>query len=179
MTLLIGAVHALLVALLVALVRTIAVRYREDQANSARAPQESRAPAPAEAAEFKAQIHLYWAAQLLDMRLKGFDKARLAHPALRKEAQKYLIGVTDCVVDHYQLGERERLSLRENLINRYLTLPADDGLADLKITQPATRDSGDDSYKTGYAGAASWLRTRRFSSDSSLLAAVHQWGFIG
>ena len=181
MTILIGAGHALLVILLVALVHAIATHYRKDQEQpaSTEAGSRSGSPGPAVSAEFKAQIHLYWAAQLLDMRLKGFDKDKLAHPSLRKEVQKYLLGVTDCVVDHYQLGERERQSLRENLINRYLTMTPTNGLADLKLEGPATRDRGDESYRTGYAGASSWLRTRRFSSDSSLLTAVHQWGFIG
>jgi hypothetical protein len=180
MTVLVFIAHALLLALMGALMYRMASSYRKDMGDSAASARPiQQISVGDEAADCKAQIHLYWAAQLLDMRLKGFDKSRLTHPAIRIEARKYLEGVADCVVDHYQLGSNARQALLDNLESRYLRQPGDDGLTRLRLQSVKANNRGDDSYKTGYAGAASWLRTKRFSSDSSLLAAVHQWGFIG
>lgn len=166
-----------LAGLLCALFYSVAAQYRREGKRYLRGDTRVETASNGSHADLKAQIHLFWAAQMLELRLKGFEKERLEHPAIRKEARKYLEGVCDGVADHHDLTSWHRSELRDSLLARYLTQGTRDSLKQMRLNTVVTQAS-DESYKIGYEGAKDWIQTRRFSSGTSLLSAVNQWGFI-
>ncbi|MBK8972634.1 MAG: hypothetical protein IPM37_15365 [Hahellaceae bacterium] len=167
-----------LAGLLITLFYAVANQYRREGNRYVRGAVTMETTAVSSQADLKAQIHLFWAAQMLELRLKGFEKERLEHPSILKEARKYLEGVCDSVADHHDLATWHRSELRDSLLARYLTKCTHDSLKQIRLhTTPA--QPTDQSYQIGYEGGSDWVRTRRFSSGTSLLSAVNQWGFIG
>lgn len=179
LSLLLALAHIALATLILALVVNVTRLARQDARTSHASGELSGTrenSAIDRTAESKAQVHLFWAAQMLDMRLSGFDRNQLAHPAVRKEAVCYLQGVADAIADHYQVAPAVRQKLKDSLLNRYLD---QSNLERLTVAGDAAQPPRGESYQCGLEAASHWLQTRRFKRETSLLSAVHQWGFIG
>lgn len=138
-----------------------------------------RRPSADVSAESKAQIHLFWAAQLLELRLKKFDTSQLSAPALQSETRKYLEGVGDCVADHYRFPALTRARMIESLQDKYVFRPAPNTqIPQFDLKTVTGSEKRNESYQSGYEAAAFWLENRKFKSDLSLMAAIERWGFI-
>lgn len=177
--------EALLAALVALMLYTIARSRRQDwqfeRESGIRSPVfASSAPAiTAEvAAESKAQIQLFWAAQILDLKLNRFDVQRLSHPAIQGETRRYLEGVADSVSDHYGFNEAERHKLSGTLQDKYVVRSDNSpGMQKFDLREPR-KDGSNQSFQSGYEAAAYWMQHRKFQPESSLLKAIEAWGFI-